>query len=145
MLRHGIWWYVGEILDVAFRSLSSWSKDVTCYIIGYGGMGYGGSQKGSLLGHWLFAVQRSLWMKTLREKKRLSRTCTCDFFSFKTHIFYTLKTDLAQIPVRHHVPFRVALPIPNAQLIVNEGPENPRTDVYGCLFMDVYDHPSRRK
>ena len=66
-------------------------------------------------------------------------------YSLKTHIFLHFENIFSQILVRHHVPFRVALPIPNAQLIVNEGPENPRTDVYGCLFMDVYDHPSRRK
>ena len=33
MLRHGIWWFVGEMLDGTLRSLSSWSEDlhVTLY------------------------------------------------------------------------------------------------------------------
>ena len=33
------------MLDGTLRSLSSWSTDVTWYVMGYGGMGYGGFQK----------------------------------------------------------------------------------------------------
>ena len=63
----------------------SWGIIVTWHVMGYGGMGYGGSKK-NISGYWLFAVQRNLWMNMLREKM-MNRTCNCENMFIKTHIF----------------------------------------------------------
>ena len=87
------------------------------------------------------ATGRLLYKEAFRwtcyEKRVLmNQTCKFENIFIKNPHLLRFENRFAQIPVRHHVPFRAALLIRNTHSTANEGPVNHPD---GCLSWHIFD------